>query len=186
MKFGITILPKIKKNLLIKATKLTKGKALDIGAGDGFDSLFLALKGFQVTALEKNKHFADDINSIEQPNITTINQDIRDFGFSKYDLIKCSFVLHFLKEEARDILKKIKDNTNEKGINLIITFLDIGEFENNHIGLFKTNELKQIYAGWEILTYLEKQIKTKERNTDGSFKKQMAAFLLAIKPISPS
>ncbi len=170
------------KPLLIKAAKLTKGNALDIGAAHGFDALFLVSKGFRVTAIEKDKVLAKQIYSMESNNLKVINKDIVDFKFDKYNLITCSFVLHFLKSEARRILKKIKSNTKTNGLNLIITFLNKGGFENNHIGLFKTNELKEIYYGWEILDYFEKEVKTKERNTNGSFKKQMASFLLARKP----
>ncbi|MBU4241873.1 MAG: hypothetical protein KKA65_05705 [Nanoarchaeota archaeon] len=169
------------KPLLIKATKLTKGDALDIGAFYGFDALFLASKGFKVTAVEKDKLLAEQICSMEEDNLKVINKDIVDFKFDQYNLINCSFVLHFLRGKARNTIDKIKHSTKLNGINLIITFLDVGDFENKHEGLFARNELKGLYAGWEILNYFEEEVKTKELNTGGSFKKQMAAFLLARK-----
>jgi len=170
------------KPLLIKAAKLTRGNALDIGASYGFDSLFLASKGFKVTAVEKDKLLADQICLMENDYIKVVNKDIADFKFDQYNLVNCSFILHFLRGKARNTLNKIKQITKLNGINLIATFLDAGDFENKHKGLFARNELKELYVGWEILDYFEKEVKTKELNTNGSFKKQMAAFLLARKP----
>ncbi len=164
------------KPLLIKATDYVKsGKALDLGAGDGEDSKFLVEKGFAVTAVEKKA-------GLKIKGATVHNTDIRDFKFKNYDLINCCFVLHFLKDKTRDILKNIQKSTDHKGVNVIIAFLNEGEFERENEGLFKTNELKDIYQQWEVLAYGEKEVITKEKNTNGSFKKQKAAFLLARKP----
>lgn len=163
------------KPLLIKATDYVKsGKALDLGAGNGDDSKFLVEKGFDVTAVEKKA-------GLELEGATVCNVDIQDFEFEKYDLINCCFVLHFLRDKARDILKNIQKSTNPNGVNVIITFLDEGEFERGNEGFFKSNELKEMYNEWEVLAYGEKEVFTKEKNSDGSYKKQKAAFLLAKK-----
>lgn len=164
------------KPLLIKAIDYVKsGKALDIGAGNGEDSKFLVEKGFDVTAVEKKA-------GLKIGGATVCNADIRDFEFEKYDLINCCFVLHFLGDKARGLLKSIQESTNINGVNVIITFLDEGEFERENKGFFKSNELKDSYYGWEVLVYGEKEVVTKEKNSDGSYKKQKAAFLLAKKP----
>jgi len=169
------------KPLLVKAVNLVKGKALDIGACQGVDSLFLAEKGFEVTAIEKDENLFKEIESMNIGKIRVVNKNILDFDFSRYDLVNCCFVLHFLKEKARDIILKIQENTNVNGINVIITFLDEGDFDNIHEGFFKSEERKELYADWEILVYGEKEVKTKEVNNDGSPKMQKAAFLLARK-----
>ena len=168
------------KPLLNKAVKLVQnGNALDIGAANGYDSLFLACKGFNVTAVEKDENLSKEISDMGIEKIKVFNKDISEFNFEKYDLINCCFVLHFLQDKARDTISKIQQNTNSNGVNVIITFLNEGEFDNNHEGLFKSNELKELYSDWEVIMYAEKFVPTKEKNNDGSIKEQKTAFLLA-------
>ncbi|MBI5797402.1 methyltransferase domain-containing protein [Candidatus Woesearchaeota archaeon] len=170
------------KPLLIKAVELArKGKALDIGAANGYDSLFLACKGFNVTAVEKDEYLSKEISDMNLEKIHVFNQNISSFNFEKYTLINCCFVLHFLKNKTRGIIKKIQQSTAKDGVNVIITFLNEGEFNNKHEGLLKPNELKEMYSDWEMIVYAEKFVQTKEKNKDGSVKEQKAAFLLAKK-----
>lgn len=168
------------RQILVKAQALTpKGKALDIGAGNGFDALFLACKGFEVTALESSADFCKEIEQMQIPNIKTACIDVCNFSFEEqYNLINCTFVLHFLGKKAREIITKIQDATAHKGINVIATFLNEGEFERLHEGYLKPGELKELYKGWEELFYSEEAVPTKERNPDGSIKKQKAVFAL--------
>lgn len=167
------------KPLLVKAQKLVKGKALDLGAGEGFDSLFLACKGFQVTAVEISEDFCKEITLMEIQNIKVITQDIKDFKFEEsYDLINCSFVLHFLKDSAKLVLKRIQENTAEKGVNVIIAFLNKGGFRNIDEGFFESGELKKLYHGWEEIVYSEKAVPTKERTPEGEVIKQLTAFAI--------
>lgn len=127
--------------LLIKALIYKKnGKALDIGIGSGEDSIFLSRK-FKVTAIDTEK-------VILPKNIKFIQANILNYDFKKkFDLINCTYMLHLLRKDARKILKKIQDSTSKKGINLIITFRDKGEFTYKNPGFFKKNELKKIYSG---------------------------------------
>ena len=169
--------------LLVKATILiNNGKALDLGFGNGLEVLYLLSRNFKVTAIEKDNILVNEIKLLNLNNLQIINNNILDFDFNeKFDLINCSFVLHFLKTNAKSIVKKIKNATNQEGINLIIAFLDKGDFERFNEGFFKSHELKEIYSDWEIIDYFEKEVKTKEVNVDGTPKKQFAAFLLARK-----
>jgi hypothetical protein len=114
--------------------------------------------------------------------LNIVHEDILNYNFKEtYDLINCSFVLHFLKKDARNILNKIKNSTTLNGINLIITFIDQGDFTNIHEGFFRNNELKELYFDWDIIDYFEREVKTKETNSDGTPKKQFTAYLLAQK-----
>ncbi len=163
--------------ILVRAQKIVqKGKALDIGASLGFEALFLAYKGFDVTAVEISEGLCREIELMEIPNINVICQDISDFRFEEqYDLIHCGFVLHFL-DDARKILKKIQNNTKKNGINVIILFLDKGEFTPKLDSFFKQGELNGLYKGWNEIAYFEKPIPTREINCNGTIKHQLAAY----------
>jgi len=169
--------------LLVKAIhSLPKKMALELGFGNGIELLYLISKEWYVTGIEKDSLLINEIKKLELEHLELIQEDILNYSFEKkFDLINCNYVLHFLKENARIILKKIQEATNPDGINLIITFLDKGEFEKFNEGFFKENELKELYSDWQILEYFEKEVNTKEIKSDGTQKKQFAGFLLAIK-----
>ncbi|MFH1551441.1 MAG: methyltransferase domain-containing protein [bacterium] len=98
---------------LIKALKYTqKGIALDIGAGQGRNSIFLANYGFRVEAVDKDnkglkkcKEYAKKHNL----SIKTKAVDIKDFKFkkNKYSIIFSITGIDFLKfSEIKKIIKK--------------------------------------------------------------------------------
>lgn len=166
------------RSLLVRAQKIVqKGKALDIGAYQGYESLFLACKGFDVTAVEISEDMCREMELMEIPNLNVVCQDIREFEFNEhYDLVHCGFVLHFLNKDARPLLKKVQDSTKKNGINVIVTFLDQGEFKPILDAFFKEGELNKLYEGWKEIIYFEKPIPTRMTNKDGSSKFQLAAF----------
>lgn len=137
----------------------SSGSVLDLGSGFGRHALFLASKGFQVTAVEKDeKHIntlkekADKLDVV----IQIIKSDIIDFVPDKnYDIVVAAMVLHFLtQEQAIDVIETIKNHTAPEGVNAIAVYTN----KNPH-GLrpyqFEMNELKNLYNGWEILRYEE-------------------------------
>lgn len=164
------------RQTLVKAVNIVKqGASLDIGAEKGLDSVFLIERGFEVTAVDISAKNCKKIEAASS-SIKVINQDIKQFKFGrKYDLINCGFVLHFLKKDARDFIKKIQEHTAKSGVNVLAVFLDRGEF-NLHEGFLGQGELRNIYEGWKEISYHETFIPTREKNPDGSVKKQMAAF----------
>ena len=87
---------------------------LDIGAGQGRNSLFLAKQGFEVEALDKSKEAIEQLREAAQKKslpIKAIVADIKDFdfGMDKYWLIITINSLHFMKlSETEAIIRKIK------------------------------------------------------------------------------
>ena len=78
---------------------LTNGKyLLDVGCGEGADTVFFAKKGFRVTALDNNKTHLDrlrafiDDNSLT--NVSILNTNALDFQYPQnyYDVINCLLV----------------------------------------------------------------------------------------------
>jgi hypothetical protein len=71
--------------------------------------------------------------------------------------------LHYLnKKKSINLIKKIKENTSENGLNVIKVFTkDIPDYSEKlekryGLDLFEKNELKNQYSDWEILSYSEK------------------------------
>jgi tellurite methyltransferase len=75
------------------------GPALDIGAGDGETSLWLAGQGFAVEALEPDAGAAELLRSRSAPHaVQVLQMDVLDFPIpsERYAIIVASAVLHFI------------------------------------------------------------------------------------------
>src|SRR3989344_454451 len=144
--------------LVRKATDYIKsGRALDVGCGNGNDSVYLALNGFKVDSIDSSSvqiHNLKQLCMIYGVNVNFITGDALKIKFNSYDFIICNHMLHFLlKEDAKELIQKIKESTVENGIN-VIRALNSGA-KGNFSYLMRKDELKEIYFGWEILFYTE-------------------------------
>lgn len=159
----------------ILTTKL-RGNALDIGCGDGRDTLFLANVGFFITALdlsnvalEKLKRFAESIGIGKK--INTVNCDVRVWDFPRFhfDLVTSAVCLdHITKEDLLPLFEKIVMSLKPGGIIFfeVHTVDDPGfgivpgkasELSNMILHYFQHNELlKLVEQEFEIIRYEEK------------------------------
>ena len=155
--------------LIIKLTNnLQKNSTiLDLGSGEGNDSIYLAKKGFKVTAvdfsekcIQKTKQFAEQNNL----NIKTVNSKIKSYleYHTYFDAIICINSLQFINpKEIQETLDLIKSRTNQKGFNVISSFIAQNEVMKkkakwNEMYLFDKGELKKLYQNWNIIFYEEK------------------------------
>ncbi len=166
------------------------GKTLDIGAGYGRNSVFLAQAGFQVTALDQSSTGMEKLKQEAQNknlNIECIVGNVLVFDQKQtFDLIVIAFMLHHLEsEEARMLIAQMKRQTNLSGIHCVIAFNKNGDIykqrPNNHFFLPAEGELKEIYADWEILKFKEEERRMYQKKEDGTNMFNMTLFLLARK-----
>lgn len=98
-----------------------KGIALDIGTGEGRNSIFLARNGFEVEAIDKIPEGLNKCKKIAKKynlSIKTRAVDIRKFRFkkNKYSLVLSINALDFLKfAEVQKIVPKIKKSLKKGG-----------------------------------------------------------------------
>ncbi len=83
----------------------TSGSALELGAGEGRNSIFLAKNGFQTTAQDISQIGLDRINEAAIKNNINIKTDLKDIrsldASEQHDVLICTFVLHHLtRDEA--------------------------------------------------------------------------------------
>lgn len=104
---------------------LIPGKeVLDLGIGQGRNSIPLADLGFKVTGVDYSTKCLD-ICKNTCPKLNLIRSDVRTFEIekNKYDLILSSYVLHFLhKDDSYKIMQSMKENLNPDGLIYIQVF----------------------------------------------------------------
>ena len=147
---------------------LPGSSVLDLGCGQGFNSLFLAKNNFSVTAIDSSDVAINQIKSIKDElklsNLELICRDINDFKIEKdkYDAVICRNVLNYLdKDKALEIIKNICDSAKICAYIIIEVFTkNDSSFASNNkfVSYFDEQELLKIFSGYKIYFYLENTI----------------------------
>ncbi len=176
---------------VVNAAGIVKpGKTLDLGCGNGRNSLYLAANGYDVTAWDKNPASIANIESIQAKegitNLQTAIKDLNTLSFEgEYDFILSTVVLMFLEAQTIPGLIANKQRcTKAGGYNLIVAAMDTEDYPCT-VGFpfaFKTGELKDYYAGWELLKYNEDVGELHRTDAQGNRIKLRFATMLARKP----
>ncbi|EPN3560823.1 tellurite resistance methyltransferase TehB [Cronobacter sakazakii] len=139
------------------------GRALDLGCGNGRNSLFLAARGFDVTAWDKNPASIANLERIAAAeglnNLHIAVKDLNTLRFDgEYDFILSTVVMMFLE---RDTIPGLIDNmqrcTAPGGYILIVAAMDTDDYPCT-VGFpfaFREGELCRYYEGWELIKYNE-------------------------------
>lgn len=96
---------------------------LDVGCGEGADSVFYAEKGFQVTALDSNKTYLTRllafIKDHDLPNISTHFSDVVNYHYpiNAYDVVSCLLVGCCMKRsDFEKMLTSLKQTVKPGGV----------------------------------------------------------------------
>ncbi len=163
--------------------KAPRGRALDIGCGEGRHSLYLAQKGYTVDAVDMSEKAIEKLRcSAEEYKvsnvITTAAGDVTtmDLPVETYDLVVISFVFPFLKRaDIKIMLEKAKRSLKRKGcIYISALTTDDPEYKKYSKGqrpieprtfyspglhcycyFFEKGELKTLFSDFSIIDYTE-------------------------------
>jgi tellurite methyltransferase len=98
------------------------GRALDLGAGEGTDSIRLALLGYSVDAVEISKVGAEKISKFAAEAGAAVNVEVADIceyePDGEFDLIICNGVLHYI-DDKRTVVRRMQMATRHGGINVV-------------------------------------------------------------------
>ena len=169
---------------------MTNGKyLLDVGCGEGADTVFFAKKGFRVTALDNNETHLDRLRALiddnSLTNVSILNANALDFQYPQnyYDVINCLLVGCCMSRKDFDKLLVTLKLTVKKGGIIIMSlrnYLD-PEFKdyvstermiqpNTFIKkegcckiryYIEKNRLRECFLDFEILYYYEGLAKDK-------------------------
>jgi tellurite methyltransferase len=167
---------------------LKSGSIMELGAGQGRNSIYLAEKGFDVTAVDFSLVGLENIKQqAEEKNLKIVieNEDVANFDIPEnYDAFVATFVLHELnREDALSLITKMKNHTNLGGLNIIATFINKGDLKGINPEKFKPEEgeLKDLYSDWEVLSYTEQDSMMNSKRADGTNMHNFTATITARK-----
>ena len=147
--------------ILKKALKYVgNGKALELGVGNGRNTLFLLEKSFNVTGVDISKEGIKILieRSKNNPKLNLIVNNVLKFETKeKFDMVLAIGLLHFLKiEEIHLLVKKMQNWTTKGGVNVIAARM-VQNLRNDLPHIFSHNELRNLYKKdtWKIEKYDE-------------------------------
>ena len=98
------------------------GRALDLGAGEGTDSIRLALLGYQVDAVEISPVAATKIARFADEADVAVNVVVADISHfdppGEYDVVICNGVLHYV-ENKEPVVASMQAATKRDGLNVV-------------------------------------------------------------------
>ncbi|WP_312947029.1 tellurite resistance methyltransferase TehB [Superficieibacter sp.] len=186
-KYGLT---RTHSDVIDAARHMQPGKTLDLGCGNGRNSLWLAANGYEVTAWDRNPASINNLETIRAAegleNLHPALADLNTLTFDgEYDFILSTVVMMFLEAKTiPGLIANMQRCTKSGGHNLIVAAMDTGDYPCT-VGFpftFKEGELRDYYAGWDVIKYNEDVGELHRTDADGNRIKLRFATLLARKP----
>lgn len=146
------------------------GRALDLGSGEGVDSIRLALLGYEVDSVDispvataKIRNFAREVGI----TVNVITADITKFEPPHtYDVVICNGVLHYVADKQA-VVEHMQDATEKEGLNVISLWSTHSTVPSCHnmVPVFCDDEqgvVTKLYAHWrsEFLYYDRDKLET--------------------------
>lgn len=164
-------------------------KVLDLGCGQGRNSLYLADNGFDVTSYDLSPNMLDTLTNIMAKeglrNIDVKQYDINSAAIEDhYDLIISTVVMMFVdRDRVPAIIPDMKAHTHSGGYNLIVCAMstDAYPFEGFPF-TFSEGELQRYYQDWEMIHYNENIGEMHRLDEHGNRLQLQFATMLARKP----
>jgi len=136
----------------------TAGRALDIGAGEGSDSIRLAKLGYEVDAVEMSAVGAKKIQCFAEEagvhdKVRVFAADVQDFEpDGLYDVVICNGVLHYI-EGKKSVIELMQQATRPGGINVVSLWSDYTPVPDCHelVPVFsepEDGEVTKSYEDW--------------------------------------
>lgn len=137
---------------------LPPGRALDVACGKGRNALYLASRGYSVTAVDISDEALAQLGreaAGRHLSVTAWQTDLESdlrLPTGEFDLVINFFYLH------RPLLPEMKEAVRPGGTAVVRTFSSAGPFPGgpgNPDFVLHPGELPEIFAGWEILLHEE-------------------------------
>jgi 2-polyprenyl-3-methyl-5-hydroxy-6-metoxy-1,4-benzoquinol methylase len=116
-----TVDPNLKQ--LLESSNLTSGKLLELGCGSGYDSAYLSIRGFNVTAIDVSEDIIELSKKLHKDSkVNFMTADFfQDIISEQFDIIYDRGFLHNYKTRLSEIFEKLNALLSKTGKLIIIT-----------------------------------------------------------------
>jgi tellurite methyltransferase len=175
---------------LIPPEQRSSMRLVDLGAGEGRDSVFLARQGFSVTAVDlvpaglaKARRLAREANV----DIATAQGDLNDVALpGPFEVVYSNGALEYIRPELRIArFTHFKAQTSPGGLHFMFAFSEHPEIEiapdwGSNEYLYRRGELASYYEDWEVLDHYERIF---DCTSSGTPHRHAASVVVARKPL---
>lgn len=136
-------------------------RVLDLGCGNGRDSIFFAKHGWEVTSIDCSDEALRSLESRAreervEDRIKLVRADFEKMPLEgQYDLVISNYSLHFLEaDQRRCVLRRLMQHTSPNGIHAVMAMRDMNEEiigELKDYCYLSSGELSEIYDSWNQL-----------------------------------
>ena len=115
-------------HLISETSQLSPGAALDVGAGEGADAIWLARRGWQVTAvdwsavaIERAAAHAAQASAMIAGRIDWLHADLTEWdpGLARYDLVSAQY-MHLAAQPREALFRRLAGSVTPGGTLLIV------------------------------------------------------------------
>jgi len=146
---------------LIGSIQLPGKRIVDLGAGEGRDSVFFAQKGLDVLAIDlapSGLNKAGELAEKMGTSIQVLEADLNDLVLDdSFDIVYSIGALQYIEPGKRERqFHHIKEKTNPGGLHVLCSFvkhpaLEIAPDWGKNEYLYERNELQDYYTGWQTV-----------------------------------
>jgi tellurite methyltransferase len=141
------------------------GRALDLGAGEGADSIRLARLGYTVEAVEISKVAADKISMFAEQADVPVRVEVADLVAYEpdghFDVVICNGVLQYIADK-KPVVERMQQATRRGGINVISLWSSYSPVPECHACVpvycdAEDGTVSRLYRDWiKIIRYFER------------------------------
>jgi len=168
------------------------GRALDLGAGEGADSIRLALLGYQVDALDISEVAAEKIRKFAADAGVQVRVqlgDVADFIPQRpYDIVICNGLLQYVRDKE-PVIRRMQDATQPGGLNVVSLWSTYTPVPDEHscVPVFcddEDGEVAKLYQDWEKELYYFEREKPEKSHSGMPPHSHSHIKLIARKPVA--
>ena len=163
---------------------------LDLGCGEGRDSVFFAGLGAMVTGLDEAAGGLDKARRLARQRrvrVRWIEGDMTEvLPAGRFDLIfSCGTIHYVLRSERRSLFRRLAAMTRPGGHQAHVVFTDrhVHEEKGEIVDYFTAGELREAFVEWQVLRHGERMISCAQ---DGSVHGHSVEELVAARPVVPA
>ncbi len=163
---------------------------LDLGCGEGRDSVFFAGLGAMVTGLDEAAGGLDKARRLARQRrvrVRWIEGDMTEvLPAGRFDLIFSCGTIHYVpRSERRCLFRRLAAMTRPGGHQAHVVFTDrhVHEEKGEIVDYFTAGELREAFVEWQVLRNGERMISCAQ---DGSVHGHSVEELVAARPVVPA